>query len=149
MLKMMEIGKIQSVHGRESGRNLVESFLSIARKCSSWSLNKLLLEEFDKQDLDESIWSGLAEVSSTGSIGSLCVDASALGCRESVRKVWLATRQHWSISGLGKLPASRLREAELGADLSVLHTIFWREEGEAGWRRMMKRGGGWSEVELD
>ena len=88
-VKMMEIGKIQSVHGRQSGRNLVENFLSIARNCSSWSLNQLLLEEFDKQDLDESIWSGLAEVSSTGSIGSLCVDASALGCRESVRRVWL------------------------------------------------------------
>ena len=96
-----------------------------------------MLEEFDKQDLDESIWSGLAEVSSTGSIGSLCVDAPALGCRELVRRVWLATREYWSISGLGKLPASRLREIELGADLSGLHTIVWREEGEAGWRRIV------------
>ena len=136
-VKMMEIGKIQSVHGRQSGRNLVENFLSIARNCSSWSLNQLLLEEFDKQDLDESIWSGLAEVSSTGSIGSLCVDAPALGCRELVRRVWLATREYWSISGLGKLPASRLREIELGPDLSGLHTIVWREEGEAGWRRIV------------
>ena len=136
-VKMMEIRKIQSVHGRQPGKNLVENFLSIARNCSSWSLNQLLLKEFDKQDLDESIWSGLAEVSSTGSIGSLCVDASALGCRKSVRKVWLATREYWSISGLGKLPASRLREVELGADLSGLHTIVWREEGEAGWRRVL------------
>ena len=136
-VKMMEIRKIQSVHGRQSGRNLVENFLSVARKCSSWSLNQLLLEEFDKQDLDESIWSGLAEVSSTGSIGSLCVDAPALGCRELVRRVWLATREYWSISGLGKLPASRLREIELGPDLSGLHTIVWREEGEAGWRRIV------------
>ena len=136
-VKMMKIGTIKSVQCRESGRNLVENFLSIARNCSSWSLNQLLLEEFDKQDLDESIWSGLAEVSSTGSIGSLCVDAPALGCRELVRRVWLATREYWSISGLGKLPASRLREIELGPDLSGLHTIVWREEGEAGWRRIV------------
>ena len=136
-VKMMEIRKIQSVHGRQSGRNLVKNFLSIARNCSSWSLNQLLLEEFDKQDLDESIWSGLAEVSSTGSFGSLRVDALALGCRESVRRVWLATREYWSISGLGKLPASSLREVELGADLSGLHTIVWRRDGEAGWRRIL------------
>ena len=77
-VKMMKIGTIKSVQGRQSGRNLVENFLSIARNCSSWSLNQLLLEEFDKQDLDESIWSSLAEVSSTGSIGSLYVDASGL-----------------------------------------------------------------------
>ena len=56
---------------------------------------------------------------------------------DSTALVWLATREYWSISGLGKLPASRLREAELGPDLSGLHTIVWREEGEAGWRRVL------------
>ena len=56
---------------------------------------------------------------------------------DSTALVWLATREYWSISGLGKLPASRLREVELGADLSGLHTIVWREEGEAGWRRVL------------
>ena len=56
---------------------------------------------------------------------------------DSTALVWLATREYWSISRLGKLPASRLREAELGPDLSGLHTIVWRKEGEAGWRRVL------------
>ena len=52
-----------------------------------------------------------------------------------MRRVWLATREYWSISGLGKLPASILREVESGADFIGLHT--WRRDGEAGWNRIL------------
>ena len=80
----------------------------------------------------------LAEVSAKGQIGSLSVDASALGCRDAVREVWLATTEFWSISGLEKLPISSLRENEIGErSFSGLHTIIWRRDGEAGWDRIM------------
>ena len=104
-------------------------------------MNKLWLHGFNKASRDESIWSSLAEVSSKGKIGSLSVDASALGCSDAVREVWLATTDFWSISGLEKLPISRLRENEIGEIRSIfmhtLHTIIRREDGEAGWERIV------------
>ena len=96
------------------------------------------MHRFNNQSLDESIWSSLAEVSPNGKIGSLSVDASALGCSDAVRKVWLATTDFWSISGLEKLPISSLRENAIGErSMSGLHSIIWREDGEAGWERIM------------
>ena len=116
-----------------AGRKYVDNFFTIIRNCSSWSLNRLWL-----QGLDESIWRKLAEVSSKGKIGSLSVDASALGCRDAVREVWLATTESLSISRLEKLPISCLRESENGGrSISGVYTIIWREDGEAGWERIV------------
>ena len=54
----------------------------------------------------------------------------------AVQEFWLSEDL---LEYLGKLPASRLREVELGADLFGSHTdtIVWRRDGEAGWRRIL------------
>ena len=47
-------------------------------------------------------------------------------------------RYAWSISRLEKLPISCLRESEnRGRSISGLYTIIWREDGEAGWERIV------------
>ena len=139
-VKMVKIHSpiIFSQDGRGLRTQYVDHFLTIIRNSSSWSLNKLWLHGFNKASHDESIWSSLAEISSKGKIGSLSVDASALGCRDAVREVWLATTEFWSISGLEKLPISCLRENEIGErSMSGLHSIIWKEDGEVGWERIM------------
>ena len=122
-------------------RKYVDNIFSIIRNSSSWTLNRLWFHGFNKESRNESIWNNLAEVSSKGKIGQLSVDASALGCRGAVREVWLATTEFWSISGLEKLPISRLRENEIGEIRSIfmhtLHTIIRREDGEAGWEKIV------------
>ena len=53
----------------------------------------------------------------------------------AVQEFWLSEDL---LEYLGKLPASRLREVELGADVfGISQTIVWRRDGEAGWRRIL------------
>ena len=113
-----------------AARKYVDNIFSIIRHSSSWSLNRLWFHGFNKESRNESIWSNLAEVSSKGRIGQLSVDALALGCRDDVRKVWLATKE--MIIHVGSLPKTYARENQ------SCYAYIRQEEGENGWARILK-----------
>ena len=121
-----EVKTIKITYFEESSDS--DSFLAVIEKYSSWEIERF--EMYTEDDEDEPNWIRWAEVSDKGTIKTLVVHGLGLGCPETVRKVWLATKE--MIIHVGSLPKTYARENQ------SCYAYIRQEEGENGWARILK-----------
>ena len=91
-----------------------ESFLATLGKSFSWSIGSMLID-FEPGP-DNEFWTRWAELAAKGKIRSLHVQNSDFGCREAMRKVWLAVTE----------------------GIYTDSDRIFKREGENGWARILK-----------